>query len=180
MWHDNCPFTSLQDTPYYHVVSRCVRRAFLCGEDPHSGQSYEHRRQWVVDKLPPLLLATVAAVCYRHLCLRGDEQSLSSGAQGGEIWGSHSFDRGVESRPGSLPVNRASMRCRAKSRALAPPPPVASRKPLPATPAPAASKPTIRCELCAVKERAVGQAKARTNWCGPFCINPPGWQKGGW
>ncbi|WP_410488170.1 hypothetical protein [Aeromonas caviae] len=42
---------SLQDTPYYHVVSRCVRRAFLCGEDAHSGQSYEHRRQWVVDKL---------------------------------------------------------------------------------------------------------------------------------
>ncbi len=42
---------SLQDTPYYHVVSRCVRRAFLCGDDAHSGQSYEHRRQWVVDKL---------------------------------------------------------------------------------------------------------------------------------
>ncbi|MFQ2473151.1 hypothetical protein ACK309_13030 [Aeromonas caviae] len=42
---------SLQDTPYYHVVSRCVRRAFLCGEDAHSGQSYEHRRQWVVDEI---------------------------------------------------------------------------------------------------------------------------------
>jgi REP element-mobilizing transposase RayT len=42
---------SLADTPYYHVTSRCVRRAFLCGVDHYSGQSYEHRRQWVVDRI---------------------------------------------------------------------------------------------------------------------------------
>ena len=45
---------SLADTPYYHCVARCVRRAFLCGVDEFSGQNYEHRRQWIVDKLKSL------------------------------------------------------------------------------------------------------------------------------
>lgn len=51
---------SLQDTSYYHCVSRCVRRAFLCGNDAFTGQSYEHRRAWVEDKM--LSLATIFAI----------------------------------------------------------------------------------------------------------------------
>jgi len=34
-----------------HCVNRCVRRGFLCGDDPVSGQNYDHRRQWIRNRL---------------------------------------------------------------------------------------------------------------------------------
>jgi len=44
----------VDDTPYYHCISRCVRRAFLCGEDKLTGNNYDHRKQWIVDKIKEL------------------------------------------------------------------------------------------------------------------------------
>jgi REP element-mobilizing transposase RayT len=54
---------SLSDTPFYHCMSRCVRRAFLCGVDSYSGVNYEHRRDWLENKLHQTADAFAIKLC---------------------------------------------------------------------------------------------------------------------
>ncbi|MET0028817.1 MAG: transposase [Candidatus Thiodiazotropha sp.] len=76
---------SLDDTAYYHCISRCVRRAYLCGSDSLTGKSYEHRRQWILDKLKDLTGCFAIDCCgyalmsnHYHLVLCMDRDAANS------------------------------------------------------------------------------------------------------
>lgn len=76
---------SLADTSYYHCISRCVRRAYLCGEDKLTGQNYEHRRQWVEDKILFLTQVFAIDVCaysimnnHTHIVLYVDAKAIET------------------------------------------------------------------------------------------------------
>ena len=49
-----------EQTPYYHCISRCVRRSYLCGTDHSTNTNFDHRKQWILDRIK--LLSTVFSI----------------------------------------------------------------------------------------------------------------------
>ncbi len=49
----------------FHCVQRCVRRAFLCGADHASGRSFEHRKDWLEQRLA-LLAETFSVAIHAY------------------------------------------------------------------------------------------------------------------
>lgn len=70
-------------TPYYHCISRCVRRAFLCGYDKASRKNFDHRKQWILDRIKELSSVFAIDVCayaimsnHFHLVLHVDTERV--------------------------------------------------------------------------------------------------------
>jgi REP element-mobilizing transposase RayT len=86
----------LNDTPYYHVVGRCVRRAWLWGFDEYAGKDYSHRKLWILERLKLLSSAFAIDLCayavmsnHYHLVLHVDRARalMYSREQVVERWG---------------------------------------------------------------------------------------------
>ena len=86
---------SLLDTPFYHICSRTVRKAFLCGVDQETGVSFEHRRVWIEQRLFQLAQVFAIDICahavmhnHLHLVLHVDSERVKtwSTAQVLERW----------------------------------------------------------------------------------------------
>ncbi|EGU61392.1 hypothetical protein VINI7043_14345 [Vibrio nigripulchritudo ATCC 27043] len=76
---------SLEATPYYHCVSRCVRRSFLCGYDSERNQCFEHRRGWIEERLLNLSQVFCIDVCayaimsnHYHVVLHINQEEMQS------------------------------------------------------------------------------------------------------
>lgn len=48
---------------YYHCISRCVRRAFLFGFDRATRKSFDHRKQYILDRIKKLSTVFAIDVC---------------------------------------------------------------------------------------------------------------------
>lgn len=53
----------IQTTPYYHCISRVVRRAFLCGDDPLTGRNFDHRKLWIAERMKQLVDIFAVDIC---------------------------------------------------------------------------------------------------------------------
>ncbi|QDP00519.1 transposase [Thalassotalea sp. PS06] len=75
----------LEATRYYHCISRCVRKAYLCGTDSTTNRCYNHRRQWVENRILYLAQIFSIDVCayavmsnHCHIVLRVDVEHAKS------------------------------------------------------------------------------------------------------
>ena len=76
---------SLLDTQYYHICSRTVRKAFLCGVDNETGTSYEHRRAWIEKRIFQLSSVFAIDTCahavmhnHLHIVLHVDTEQVKN------------------------------------------------------------------------------------------------------
>jgi REP element-mobilizing transposase RayT len=98
---------SLDSTPFYHCYVRCVRRAFLCGEDHLTGANYEHRKQWIVSRLRFLSYVYAIDICAYAVMSNHYHVVLHVDAERAKGWSQHEVaERWMQLYHGDVLVNK--------------------------------------------------------------------------
>lgn len=98
---------SLDSTPFYHCYVRCVRRAFLCGEDHLTGANYDHRKQWIVSRLRFLSYVYAIDICAYAVMSNHYHVVLHVDAARAKGWSQHEVaERWMQLYHGDVLVNK--------------------------------------------------------------------------
>ena len=78
-----------------HCINRCLRRTYLCGQDPLTGADYEHRRELIRQRMESLAgiigiavlgYATMNSPFHRVICSRHDVVATWSDDEFAQKW----------------------------------------------------------------------------------------------
>lgn len=61
---------AVEVTQFYHCIYRCVRRAYFFGEGYQSGQNYDHRKGWLVERIK--FLSSAFAIDVRAYAIKSN------------------------------------------------------------------------------------------------------------
>ena len=108
----SCPraeIVATDEVGVYHVWTRCVRRAFLCGVDAHSGKDYEYRRQWIHEFLQQLAGLCGVEVGFHaemanhlHLILRARPDVVAGWSDQDVVRRAMTVERLIKSKTGAM------------------------------------------------------------------------------
>lgn len=88
---------NLDNTPFYHCISRCVRQGYLCGFDQEKNKDFSHRKSWIVQRVKALSSIFAIDICAYAIMSNHYHLVLHINKEQAENWKPHEIIQRWES-----------------------------------------------------------------------------------